>query len=448
MLPLYLTPTALSNLTICIFVGFMAGYLWVLAHRARQAGRQLWRTIYLAGAFSAIAAYVLLTFLEDVLYPDLGFYVLPPRSVAMTFGMVWLVQFAYHFPALLPDRGREARLALWLTLLLPPWEAYYAIYRYARLAQGVVQFRPPRVDYVVAAVFVWFLVVLLRQVGRADQRLVPLWRKLWRPQGSPARAARAFTLVGLTPLWAMAVIILRNDFGLSNSAAAVLLSLGMLVGFLAFALVYLNFLPERTSFMVKLVAISLVIVLGILGTVGHLISPDFIRQYHNPNFIADHQTLHFAPNAQGGYDVTRIPFRMEEDLGKRLDSHTQWMTLAFDFPFYNRVWREVFLDKNIGVIFGETFDLHDSLFRYGSRPAIFPLGVDSVSLNLLEGPSGLFAHNSADRLIVTWYQMPEADAAENRYTLRLALYPNGTFDITFDGLPETLAEWIAANGLT
>jgi len=143
--------------------------------------------LFLAGAFTLIAGYVLLTFLERSLYPDLGFYALPLE-----------------------------------------WAGGYAAYRYARLAQGVVAYRPPRADYVVAAVFSWFLIVLLRQVRRADERPVPLWRKLWRPHGPPARAARAVAAIGVSPLWLMSVIILRNEDYLSTPITVALLSLGIL----------------------------------------------------------------------------------------------------------------------------------------------------------------------------------------------------------------------------
>jgi hypothetical protein len=39
-----------------------------------------------------------LTILEDVLYPDWGFYALPLRSVAIALVMVCLIQFSYRFP--------------------------------------------------------------------------------------------------------------------------------------------------------------------------------------------------------------------------------------------------------------------------------------------------------------------------------------------------------------
>lgn len=118
------------------------------------------------------------------------------------------------------------------------------------------------------AVFLWFPIVLLRQVGRSDKRQVSLWRKLWRPHGHPAIATRAFALIGLAPLWLMTAIILRNADYLSNSIAVTLLSLGIMFMLLAFVWVYLNTLPEVTSFMVKLIAISLALILGILGTVS------------------------------------------------------------------------------------------------------------------------------------------------------------------------------------
>jgi hypothetical protein len=167
----------------------------------------------------------------------------------------------------------------------------------------------------VAAVFLWLFVVFVRQVGRADERRVPPWRKLWRPHGDPARAARAFLLISLTPLWSMTMIILSN--------------------------------PQRTSFMVKLVAVTLVLVLGILGAVGHLITPAFIGGYHDPHTITAHQTLRFVPNDRDGYDVTSVPFDFEDDLGTKLALGDQQVSLNFDFPYYGRAWREVYLLQRI-----------------------------------------------------------------------------------------------------
>lgn len=435
---LYLTPSSISDLTLFIFASFVAGYLWYLARKLRQRAHDPLATVFLAGAIALVAGYVLLTFLEQSLYPDLGFYVLPLQSVAVAFALVCLVQFAYHFPALSPDRKREARLALGLTMLLPLWEGGYAAHRYASLAQGIVMYRPSRADYVVAAVFLWFLIVLLRQVAYADKRPAPLWRKLWRPHGHAARATRAIAAISVAPLGLMAIVILRNKDYLSTPITVALLSLGILFTLLAFVLVYLNTLPEATSFMVKLVAISLATILVILGTVGQMISPTFIAEYHNPHRIASQQTLRFTPNAQGGYDVARVPFHFDDDLGTRLDFKDTRVTLAFDFPFYDQVWRQAYLYRDGAVSFGQPFERADTLYRYGSLPAIFLLAAGFVNNSALLGESsGLFAHNTAEKLTVTWAQLPERDAHENLYTFQVTLYPDGRFEITFDGLPAT-----------
>ncbi len=434
---LYLTPSSISDLTLFIFIALVAGYLWVLARKSWRRAQKPLPTIFLAGAFTSVASYVLLTFLEQALYPDLGFYALPLQSVAMTFALVWLVQFAYHFPVLPPDRRRESYAALWLTLLLPLWEGGYAVYRYSRLAQGIVKYRPSEVDYVVAAVFLWFLVVLLRQVGRSDERQVPLWRKLWRPHGRPARTTRAFASLSVSPLWLMTVIILRTEGYLPDSITVVLLSLGILFTLLAFVLVYLNTLPEATSFMVKLVAISLALILGILGTVGQMISPAFIAGYRNPHLIADHQTLRFTPNTQGGYDVTVAPFHFDSDFGTDLGYGYVRMELPYDFPFFDQVWREAYIyDEGVISFVPPAGDWLDTIYRYGSLPAIFALHLDLViDPDELLRDGGFFARNTADRLIITWYQLPETRAPETRYTFQLVLYPDGVFEITYNGLP-------------
>ena len=134
----------------------------------------------------------------------------------------------------------------------------------------------------------------------------------------PAHAARGFALVALLPVGLVAALILRNEFVLPESAANALLSLGLLFTLLAFALVYLNALPATTSFMVKLVAIALAFFLGTLGAVGQAITPAFLTGYHNPNFIAEPQTLRFTPNGLGGYGIRQAPYRFEVDLGARL----------------------------------------------------------------------------------------------------------------------------------
>ena len=284
-------------------------------------------------------------------------------------------------------------------------------------------------------VLFWLFITFARQVGRADERPVSLWRKLWQPHGDPARAARAFSLSSLTPLWSMTVIILGGDVGLDDSIAAPLVSLGLWLWLLAFGLVYLNHLPERTSFMVKLVAVTLALVLGTLGTVGYAITPILIARYHNPDFITGHKTLRFVPNDRDGYDVASVPFDFEDDLGTKLPLGNQQVSLDFDFPYYGRVWREAHLRLEGSVSFGEAINWYNVQYRYGPDPAIFALANNFVESDvLLEKPAGIYLHNTKEKLTITWYRLPELYSPENVHTFQLTLFPDGVFEITFDDL--------------
>ncbi len=222
-------------------------------------------------------------------------------------------------------------------------------------------------------------------------------------------------------------------------AADVMLPLGMLFMLVVFAVVYLNYLPEKTSFMVKLVGVTLAASLAALGSVGWIITPAYSAAYRNNHFMANRHSLRFTPNSRGGYDVVAIPFDFDRDFGVELDTENMWVDLGFDFPFYRQVWDKAYLVRDGAVSFGQALDWQDTLYRYGPLPAIFPLVADFVNPDTLpaELSGGLFAKSTADKLTVTWYRLPEFYAHEARYTFQLTLYPSGIFEIAYDNLPAT-----------
>ncbi|MFQ5435982.1 MAG: hypothetical protein ACE5FD_13995, partial [Anaerolineae bacterium] len=209
-------------------------------------------------------------------------------------------------PEIRPQWRRESRLALGLTLLLALWELGYAGYRCAQLREGIVAYRPPNADFVTTAVFIWIVTVFLRQAVLAAQD---------NPQSRDARAARRMTLISLLPVGLTAVLLLQGKSDLPTTAANTLLSMGLMLTMLLFALVYLNYLPEQTSFMLRLSAITLAFFLAVLGAVGQAMTPSFVAAYHNLNLIAAQQTIRFTPDAKGGYNIAQISYEYEEELG-------------------------------------------------------------------------------------------------------------------------------------
>ncbi|HEY84933.1 MAG TPA: GAF domain-containing protein [Chloroflexi bacterium] len=470
---IYLTPASISTLTQFILAFAIAAYFLYLSRKTWRREQKPITTMLLTAAFSSIAAYILLLFLNASLHPNLRFYAMPLEGVALALILTFALQFAYRFPSPFPGKAWEARFALWLTILYTLWETQIALSRFTMIQQGYAEFRPAIADYPLVTGFLWLLVILFRQTARASdspgssfprsawergggtERLV--WRNLWRPRSRDAHAARAFFLFSVMPLFLTATGLSRAYGILPNGVAEATLSLGMLFMLIAFALVYLNYLPETTSFMVKLVGVTLAAGLAVVGSIAWIITPAYIAAYGNDHFMAEKQSIRFTPvtstpsavqalpkvsngsNPQRGYDVAAIPFHFDPDLGVDLGLADTRVALEFEFPFYGQSWDEVYLLRDGAISFDQILNWQYIKHRYGPTAAIFPLAVDFVNSNawLDESSGGFFVRSAADKFTVTWYRLPELHSQETRYTVQLTLYPDGVFEIAYDDLPAT-----------
>lgn len=372
---LYLTPASISYLTQFILAAAIAGNFWYQPRRqsAKRESNTL-ATLLLAAAFTSFACATLLLFLNASLRPDLTFYAMPLESVAVALFLAFLLQFAYHFPSPVPDQKWEARVVLGLAILYLFAESRIAIHRYAVLAQGHVAYGPQAADLPLLVGFLWVAVVLLRQTMRTstDAPGVTAWRKLWRPRGRAARAARALALLSILPLGFEAIELLQAYLLLPHDLTDLIQSLGILFALSAFTLVYLNYLPETTSLQVKLVGIGLATLLAVLGSVGWIVKPSVVAAYHNDAFITDKTTLRFAPNTRGGYDVTAVPFHFDSAFGTELAAGGGRTELGFDFPFYDQVWREAYILEDGVISFRQALSSQDVKYRYGPRAGDLP----------------------------------------------------------------------------
>lgn len=432
MHPFYLTPAALSDFSLLILIGFVIAYLGLLLRRARQHDEQAVTMGFLLGAFAGMAGAILCIFLEEILYPHAGQLALPLQTVFLTAGLVCLLQFAYRFPAAFPAERREARVASWLSLLYPLGELGFAIYRYVMLAQGAIRYRP---GWTLVFLIVWIAFVALRKVTLADPRPAAFWRKFWQPGAALSRQARNSALFGLLPLLILGISLLR-DFGvLPDSLASALISVGILATVLAFILFYLQALPEQTSFIVKLLAISLAVLMALTGAMGHLLTQPFTQSYHNPNSDLAGKTLRFSPNARGGYTTDWVAFRFDPAWDESFPDEYNHAAIGFDFPFFGKSWSEFYVMRNSAISFGQEVGLQDSLFQYGSVPAIFALGLDLIPPAANE-TGGLYIHRARDKTAITWLNLPESHNEAHRNTLQLTLYPDGVFEISFVALDD------------
>lgn len=427
----YLTPASLGYLTQ--FILSLAITVYLTGRLRKQKNRNPHSSL-LTSIFALSTLFEGMLFLDAAFLPAPRLVLVYLENTVLGIVLVLLLQFAYRFPALFPPRKWEASVLLGVSLVYTLCEASFAVYRFSLLmGQGIVDYRYPEADYALAALFVWVPVVFLRQALVADERRLHWLHKLWQPHGLGARGAHSFALVFILLLALSILVILEGFSSIPTTLYSACLSFGILVAIGWFATVYLNFLPENTSFLVKLSGVTLTLLLAVLGLVGWAVSPAYTATFHPA--LADHQTLHFTPNASAGYEITPVSFHFETNLGDRLpNTPTQNWPVNFPFEFYGKTYSEIYI-TSMGVLsLGQALHLPDLQNDYQSFPGIFPLLIH-LDLN---SKGGVFVRVEPERLIVTWDHLPVIDHPEAIYTFQVILYQDHSFDVTYHGLPTPL----------
>ncbi len=433
---LYLTPAAVSYLTQVILTAVISGYL-ILLHRAPQRAPH---STWLVAFFVAFTIFLFSLFLEAVLLPTARLTVVFLQNILIGVTLICLLQFAYHFPALPVSLRIEARLGLFACCFYTLWETGYAVYRFVQLRSGVLLYRPIWYDYVLLALFLWAPLAFWRQFQYMTAGLEVRRRVLlWRPPTLTARTVRNFAIISLGAaslnLWS----ILAGFYLISDALANLGLALGILTGLLLFALTYLNVYPRATSFMVKLAGVALTVMLGIMSGVGWVVAPVYAAQYHA--HLPDHRTLRFTPSADGGYTTTEIPFVFETDLGVYVPltedgQRTCSRPHKFAFPFYGQTYTQIYICNDGALSLGRSMPYRLYQYQYGAgAPVIFALLTD---LYPEIGPGGVFVRKEADRFIVTWDHVRGFSQQDVSFTFQAILYPDGVFDLVYNGLPEAM----------
>ncbi len=229
------------------------------------------------------------------------------------------------------------------------------------------------------------------------------------------------------------MINLSREYFVPTALYNISLSLGILVALWLFASTYINFVPGGVSVLARLSTLTLTLFLALLGSVGWIIAPPYIKTYH-PDLV-DHQTLRFTPSSSGGYTVTSIDFDFKTELGERLQvqptNEDRNHKIDFVFPFYGQTYTEVYAASSGVIGMGEPFWQPNMQARCPHLPAIFPLMID-LDPNV---GGGLYARQEPDRLILTWDHLPALYRTEAVFTFQAVLYQDGVFDITTNGLP-------------
>lgn len=437
---LYLTPSAISYLTQLVLLTVITIYLAgrAILQRKKPAGGQqaaVHRERFLLAFFVSFTLLCLLFFLENarLSYEKLLPFALENTVVAIL--LAALIQFAYHFPAPEDKQKIERRVVFFITCAYILWELDFFVQQLLVLSKGVTVYRLDSMQTAMIAEFAWVVLVFARQAFRH-----------WN-----LPAVRNFMLILLIPLG----VAILADYPAAGSIYPFVSAIGINFTIFLFVLNYLSSQPEHTSFVVKISGAVLTSLLAVFGAIPWLITPAYAERYTSPSIPAlDHRTIHFAPDGAGGYVAGEIPFRWEAELGERVgwvggDKKLQFTPeegLAydlpkgydFDFPFLGQHYQRIFISRFGCIGMGELFRDADNSNQLTGRPLLFPLMVDLKGST--DAGGGVFFRRAPGKAIVTWHKLVQGGDSEtegNTYTFQAVLFADGSFDFTYNGLPES-----------
>ncbi len=415
---LFLSPASISYLALFLLTLLITVYLAVF-HLRRGSPAPRRQGLILLVVFSSLTLLSLLFFFENSLLPSDTPFFAWWESPVVAILLAALIQFAYHFPAPNAKQKIERWIALVLSCAYFCWVFSFAISRFLELRTGQVGFAPPEMDQAMVAEFAWIIFIFVRSFIR--NRKVP--------------AVRNFALILLIPLGLGIMEVFRGTDVAITSIFPIVSAIGLLFTTFFFALNYLTSQPERVSFVVKVSGGVLTSVLAVFGSIAWLVTPAYAALYTPPVSSLDHRSIHFSPDGQCGYQVSEILYRWEENLGVpvSLPLYHSREEVAFDFPFQGQDFQKIFVSPDGAIGVGSYFDYKNYQYHFTSIPMIFPLLVKLDSARPQGG--GVYVRQEPGKMVVTWYKLPSFFHQEI-YTFQAALFSDGSFDFTYNGLPD------------
>ena len=246
--------------------------------------------------------------------------------------------------------------------------------------------------------------------------------------GVGAKATRALAIVLLLPLVAAFGYLFRYLGFLSPLFTIHFVWYVFLLFYASSIVVYLNNTEERSTFQVKIVGGTLVVMFIIIGIVAVVVGRSYERDYVNENFISDRTTIQYKLNRYDSYDITKVPYLFDTDMGLGLGigyGGSKNIDIPFSFPFFDRYY------NTMHVLSGPMLFLGDELREngwggYHPQPVIAP-----IIMNLDPSSGGeILLKNEKEKVTITWYRVPEFERSSPN-TVQLVLYANGSFDVSY-----------------
>ncbi|MCW8958701.1 MAG: HAMP domain-containing protein [Gammaproteobacteria bacterium] len=277
MTQLLLTPFSLSVLNVAVLLTVLIGFLLRIPDK-QPATRNL--LTFLLGADLVFLAFFYIFSSLDPQGVRLAWWVLH----AVVFAIVFLVQFAYHYPrtVFVTEARHVFRLSLLLSLAVYLFYLYHTTLLHPHFDPNGGLFTYPgthEIGILVVLELLWTLLVLGRQAKNLKAQIAhesPDAQLLTRSQIS---ALHKLSLILLSPVVLVAFIVLAYLGQASWGIVGHLLGSGLMVFVLLFTVVYLNNALEPSTLQVKMLGISLGLILVLLGFASAITLDIYQRGY-------------------------------------------------------------------------------------------------------------------------------------------------------------------------
>jgi PAS domain S-box-containing protein len=270
----------LGILSVCSFTtSILLGVITVYLLTLRGKSRETWfLTGYLMSLFILLLSYAIRYSLFSVAGLATG-----QVSNLIVFGVVCLVQFAYHYGENLHPRESRVAFVLFLVVATVTWGSLFirinmpTVYDFK--AQYFTYEIGPRISVVVLVGYLWAFVVLLRKTvlfsrrqdagGNRETRL----SYLIEPAGRRALSSRSFALLTLATTMIAILYLLFQTGVISRGTYSFIFNTGSLLICLLIFIVYINNAPHPTSYRIKLVGIPLATIMVTFGIISSALTP-------------------------------------------------------------------------------------------------------------------------------------------------------------------------------
>jgi len=369
---------SIGTIVQVILLACITGYFLSLQNKSRPTWLM---TLFFAGltlGFASLAVvYTLVTSLWLVFSESMWIFLL--------LAFVAILQFPYHYPY--PYRQSEARIVLGLSIL------FVVIFTLATIRVVLLPASYTQNHDLTAVVFLgvnifWFIFTMLRRAIHASAPTQPVssgerfrtWiRVIARPEKRAAKMLVGFALTMFIPISILVVEAISIGGFISSEAVTYFYQIVMMIFLLTLAFVYVNNAPEPTTFLVKIVGVSFVLMMTVVTALLTIALPAYEKNYNEARKLevqlveAKLDNTDFSQMPEGLRYVISQPAPADFDHPNYTLHYASDPSFTVDSPWFgpnslvatnSTQFAVIFTELIFGDRYNRTIDLTESTTRY------------------------------------------------------------------------------------